>query len=67
MSTPALAPEPVTSRDTADDETHVVCCNREVALCGTDVADLPWVGDEEEATCVVCRDLEGQPCPRCGL
>ncbi|MFI6249004.1 hypothetical protein [Streptomyces sp. NPDC051016] len=65
MSTLILAPAPLTSDDAAD-ETHVVCCNRDLALCGSDVTELPWVGDEVEATCVVCRDLEGQPCPRCG-
>lgn len=67
MSAPTLAPEPVGSRDTPDDETHVVCCNTEIALCGSDVAGTPWVGQGQETTCVVCRDLEGKPCPRCGL
>jgi len=63
----ALAPEPITSQAAADDETHVVCCNPDTALCGTDVADGSWVEDDVETTCVVCRDLEGQDCPRCGL
>ncbi|MFJ8153908.1 hypothetical protein [Streptomyces sp. NPDC094468] len=67
MTTPTLAPEPVASGDSTDDEIHVVCCIVDVALCGTDVAGQPWYSDEDEATCVVCRDLEGRPCERCGL
>ena len=66
MSTSTLAPTPLTSHDAAD-ETHVVCCNPEIALCGSDVSGTPWVDQDEEATCVVCHDLEGQPCPSCGL
>ncbi|MFF0597868.1 hypothetical protein [Streptomyces antibioticus] len=63
----SIAPEPVTTLAPADDEVHVVCCNPDVALCGTDVAGLPWGDGDEETTCIVCRDLEHQNCPRCGI
>jgi hypothetical protein len=63
----ALAPEPVALRDSGDDSfTHVVCCNPNLALCGSDVTDVDWVGDDVEATCVVCAELEELACTRCG-
>ncbi|MEU9208505.1 hypothetical protein AB0D27_11260 [Streptomyces sp. NPDC048415] len=63
-----LAPEPtVTAPDSGDALTHVVCCNDDVALCGTDVAGQEWVDDDEDPTCVVCRELADAPCPVCGL
>jgi hypothetical protein len=45
---------------------HAVCCDDNVALCGTDVADVQWIDDDGDATCVVCRELDGQPCRICG-
>lgn len=62
-----LAP-PTTDAD--DGPTHVVCCEDAigvVALCGTNVADLPWHAGPEHQDCVVCIDLEQfGHCPRHG-
>lgn len=52
------------------DIAHLVCCDDDlghVALCGTDVRDLPWGGGPEETDCVVCVDLSNVGvCPRYG-
>ncbi|GHA01131.1 hypothetical protein ACFOOM_12385 [Streptomyces echinoruber] len=65
MST--LAPEQTAAAtQPGDDLTHTVCdCSPDIALCGTDVTNEPWADGSEEATCVVCRDLEDQGCPKC--
>jgi hypothetical protein len=57
------------TRSTDDDNvSHVVCeCDPDLALCGTDVSEAPWLTDEDQdAECVVCDDLERYPCERCG-
>ncbi|MEU4173265.1 hypothetical protein AB0F46_41305 [Streptomyces sp. NPDC026665] len=64
--TTTLSPEPVTT-DTAADESHVVCCDDDVALCGTDVEALNWIDEDVEPTCAVCRELRGKPCRNCGF
>jgi len=59
-----LAPS---SRATSDgtDLNHIYCCDPDTALCGTDVSGQPET-DLDEANCVVCLDLEDQPCcPTC--
>jgi hypothetical protein len=63
-----VAPEPTTV-DTAPDDglTYVVCCDDDIALCGTAVADLDWIDEDVEPTCVVCRELDGKPCRKCGF
>lgn len=63
-----LAPEPTTTaQDTGDNLTHSVCaCDDDLALCGADVSGQPWADDDEEVDCVVCQDLMGEPCARCG-
>jgi hypothetical protein len=53
-------PQPSTT-GTSIDLTHVYCCNPDLALCGEDVSDTPEV-DEDGQLCVVCDDLEEQPC-----
>lgn len=60
------APTLVRLSTTDSDITHLYCCNPDVALCGTDVSDVPELADDAEITCVVCADLEEQPCPTCG-
>jgi Zn finger protein HypA/HybF involved in hydrogenase expression len=51
-----------------DDLDHWFCaCNRDVALCGADIAGQPesepvFTDDD----CVVCDDLLDLPCERCG-
>lgn len=67
--TPSLAPTPTPAptRQAHDDLVHVACdCDPDTALCGTDVTGQGWDDDDVETTCVVCRDLEYQPCARCG-
>lgn len=45
---------------------HVFCdCSPHVTLCGLD-EEMPFVETEEDPGCVVCDDLEPQPCGRCG-
>jgi hypothetical protein len=58
-------PAPAAS-STGDDLCHLVCCDDDRALCGTDVTDSSWTDDDDETTCVVCHDLDGLPCrPGC--
>lgn len=47
---------------------HVVCCDEDTALCGADVSGHSWGEGYPDLTlmCVVCLDLEGKGCPRCG-
>lgn len=41
-------------------EVHFFCCDPDLGLCGT---RLEGAADSAEAvTCVVCADLDGQPC-----
>jgi hypothetical protein len=65
-----LAPEPATTAsDGGDDLSHAACpCFPDVALCGVDVSGWEWAedGQQPENPCVVCVDLDEQPCPRCG-
>lgn len=65
----ALAPEPtVPGTDHGEDLDHVVCCDDDIALCGADVSGHDWGEGTFDPTqmCVVCRELYGKPCPRCG-
>lgn len=38
----ALDVRPAPPPPSAGDANHVVCCDPDVALCGTDVSDEPW-------------------------
>lgn len=49
-----------------EDAVHVVCCDDEVALCGSNVKDHEWVDDDDETTCIACNYLSQFPCWRCG-
>lgn len=61
---PVLAPE-VVDTDTGDvGVTHVVCCNDDIAVCGTDVSGEPFVWVEDAVDCVVC--LHTERCRLCG-
>lgn len=63
ITAPELAPS---TAGMGDDLNHITCvCDDNLALCGTDVTYHEWVATAE-VTCVVCRDLEDEPCPRCG-
>ena len=52
-----------------DRPVHVVCCDPNEALCGTDVSALNVAPDEDEVTCPLCAIAyeEDLPCanPRC--
>lgn len=62
MST--LAPELAETDTARGDLTHVICCNEDIAVCGTDVSDEPFVGDDVPVDCIVCLDAD--TCPLCG-
>lgn len=65
---PAWAPTAVGAEgsDAGADEHHVYCCNPDVALCGTDISGHDFAEDNESVSCVVCVDLDGEPCsPNC--
>jgi len=49
-----------------DDLDHLYCCDPNRALCGSDLTDSPELADDEDENCVVCIDLDEQPCPDCG-
>lgn len=64
MLAPALTPD--TDTTGLDSETvHVYCCNPDLALCGYDISDTPEVPSGVGHDCIVCLDLELQPCPIC--
>lgn len=56
----ATAPQPSTT-GTDTDLTHLYCCDPDIAICGEDLSGTPEV-DEDGQLCVVCEDLEFQPC-----
>lgn len=65
MSTQAL--ERGHDQDVDDDLVHVHCpCTPEWTLCGVETGDGPVMSDATEVTCVVCADLDDEPCARCG-
>lgn len=67
MTAPVLAPEDVDTDE--PDLVHLVCeCDENRALCGTELGDQGWVTGSvpPERRCVVCWDLIGCPCDRCG-
>ena len=47
-----------------DDLSHIYYCDPDRALCGADLADVPEIEDDD-TDCIVCLDLEEQPCPDC--
>lgn len=53
-------PEPVAVDDNLD---HLVCCDDNLATCGTDVTDVTWV--DSPTTCPTCAyiDEHDLPCP----
>lgn len=50
----------------SDDLVHVACeCSEDISLCGCQLTSEAGEFTEDEL-CVVCKDLEPLPCPRCG-
>ncbi|MFB8182554.1 hypothetical protein ACFC8N_42525 [Streptomyces sp. NPDC055966] len=64
VAVPVAAPTLDLTRSDSE-TTHVFCCNPDLALCGSDVSDTPVVPAGVGDDCVVCLDLEQQPCPHC--
>lgn len=60
--TARLKPSPVRTGNRGSDLDHVYCCDPSLALCGADISDQPEIDDDRVISCVVCNDLEGQPC-----
>ncbi|MET4670773.1 hypothetical protein [Streptomyces sp. PvR018] len=62
----SLAPAPVKATNGGSDLDHIYCCDPDLALCGTDVSDVPEIDADSDINCVVCADLDGGPCsPNC--
>jgi hypothetical protein len=61
--TPTIDSQPVPLNDRT---THVICCDPNTALCGLNVSEEPEVPEGTGHDCIVCLDLEEQPCPHCG-
>lgn len=59
------APGPAGTDDTGNLD-HFYCCNPDVAYCGADLSDVPeaYFDEHGPTVCVVCADLDNQPCPR---
>lgn len=53
--------DPLTEEETSSetkDVIHIVRCDDEnLSLCGVDISDHEWVGDDIEPTCPVCNQL----------
>ena len=53
-----------------DELFHIICCDDDIALCGTDVSKMAETEPDGEPHCVVCEDLYtlDNPCgPTCKL
>lgn len=63
-------PVPTAGDTGMDDELdHVYCCDPDRSLCGRDLAGWDeWNGEasDDADLCVVCVNLAGRPCERCG-
>lgn len=63
--------EPLVEPSTSDDDSldHLYCCNPNLAHCGADISDATEsdFALTDPSACVVCVDLDRQPCLRCGL
>jgi len=58
-------PRPETATASVPPLCHVVCrCSPWLGLCGTRVVGIETLAPIE---CVVCAEMEGGPCPRCGV
>lgn len=65
MSGTRIAPAIDKTGGAANELDHLYCCDPDTALCGTDISDSPELFDDGDTTCVVCDDLEDQPCHLC--
>ena len=67
MSRASTLLHPSTTATEAEETCHLFCCDMDLSTCGTDISDEAVVYDPPRgAVCVVCDDLDWQPCPRCG-
>lgn len=66
MTATTTSTEPAISTTSDSGMNHIFCCDPDTAWCGTDVSNDSEVGPDTEIDCVVCAELEDQPCPICG-
>jgi len=59
---PVASTNKVSPDDAVD---HIYCCDVNESLCGLDISDLQEVSVLPNL-CVVCDDLYGRSCERCG-
>lgn len=59
---PAVRSRPV--EEIEEEIVHEMCCDDDIALCGTYVPGDEWVDEDEEITCPLCRLVKF--CPKCG-
>lgn len=70
MTQTVLDPEQTSTGDSELE--HLVCCDPDTALCGTDVSASPWGSGRDsvapEDQCIVCYELADSDgvCPICG-
>jgi hypothetical protein len=56
--------------EAGSDTNHLFCCDPNKSLCGLDISNHPYIGDDADITCVVCADLldDDTPCgPLCDI
>lgn len=63
MTTTRTSPTLDRTGNSGDELDHLYCCDSDLALCGTDVSGHE--DNDADGTCIVCLDLEFQPCPSC--
>lgn len=65
---PKVNISPAPDSDGPDGLTHIWCCDPNVAHCGSDISGGADVAPTETLAgspeCVVCDDLDDEPCPR---
>lgn len=64
-TTTHLDPSP-TNTDDGPDISHIYCHNPNRSLCGEGLTNMEESDGTKEQHCVVCVDLEKQPCKKCG-
>ena len=61
----ATLPAPAPVNTSGDDTDHLYCCNPDVALCGLDISNHPFMKVDPRRLCPLCAlaETEGPPCP----
>lgn len=69
LHTPDEVVEELGITEDGDDLDHIICCEELIAMCGADLSTSTYASRDEindPDLCVVCRDMEANPCPKCG-